>query len=107
VTHRVLVTDKLAEEIMDAPKDMGAAQVVSEPVSEDVLQEATEAAANGVAAYSAFWTAASKEDLKKRRCLLWRFNLHISACCRGLFQIGCRRTRYATFLLLLYVQIWN
>lgn len=49
----------MAEELMDFPKDMGTAEVVS-PWSEQQLTDATEAANKGAKSYVAFWKALDK-----------------------------------------------
>jgi hypothetical protein len=55
----------VAEEVMDAPKDMGTAQEVAAPaVDAGILESAQHAADEGVAAYAAFWKAASPDTRK-------------------------------------------
>lgn len=57
----------VAEEVMDTPKDMGAAEVAggaSSGVPSELLASAEAAAEKGMAGYQAFWGAASKEDRK-------------------------------------------
>jgi hypothetical protein len=55
----------VAEEVMDSPRDMGAAQEVTTPTVEPgVLEAAQNAASEGVATYSAYWKAASPETRK-------------------------------------------
>ena len=55
----------VAEEVMDAPKDMGTAQEVAAPsVDAGILDAAQNAADEGVAAYAAFWKSASPETRK-------------------------------------------
>ena len=55
----------VAEEVMDAPRDMGEAKEVTAPAIEPGVLEAAQSAANdGVATYSAYWKAASPETRK-------------------------------------------
>jgi hypothetical protein len=57
----------VAEEVMDAPVDMGPANVVADAPngpSDELLQKARDAAAKGMASYQSFWADTSKEDRK-------------------------------------------
>lgn len=55
----------VAEEVMDSPRDMGAAQEVAQPaVAPSVLEAAKKAANEGVASYATFWKEASPETRK-------------------------------------------
>lgn len=55
----------IAEEVMDTPRDMGAAEVVTETAPPELVSKADEAAKKGVAAYQAFWKATSNDDRRK------------------------------------------
>jgi hypothetical protein len=56
---------EMAEELQDAPRDMGTVQEVAQPVAPPSVLEAAQNAANeGVATYATFWKAASPETRK-------------------------------------------
>ena len=54
----------VAEEVMDAPRDMGNVQEVAPTVSDALLAQAEEAAAKGVAAYQTFFKGTGQENRK-------------------------------------------
>ena len=54
----------MAEEVMDTPRDMGTAEEVKPDPLAGVLESAQTEAEQGVAAYAAFWKAASAETRK-------------------------------------------
>ena len=60
----VYTPDEFEVQAVNQPKHMGAAQTVEATLPLELLEAAENAAADGVAAYQAFWQAASKESRK-------------------------------------------